>query len=288
MNNNNNLTPLPFHTSKDKQIFRRSYAYGQTYPLVADVSKLLPFQIVVPYAEQEVTITEALLVSPCEDLTLNITDAIESNIFQMAYDGYTVLLHYADQDSVEDALADISNRCFYLALHVESQDGFSQWYYSEPMELSEELVLSGCIKVEWTSQNDIIYKGGRLVYEGLGKAYINRMYVKSEIGRPSYEFSEEGNDRNGYYFATKQISEKSYRFNFLCTEPVCDFVRLVGLHDLVRITDQTGEVYDCDTFLPTFSWQEQGYLSSVECEFQTDTMVVQSARSLDTLNWPED
>ena len=44
--NNNNLSPLPFYDSLNEQNARKSYAYGDIYPLFADGYKLLPFQII--------------------------------------------------------------------------------------------------------------------------------------------------------------------------------------------------------------------------------------------------
>ena len=41
----------------------------------------------------------------------------------------------------------------------------------------------------------------------------------------------------------------------------------------MRITDKYGRNYDCDTFLITPEWQEQGNLAKVVAEFETDTVI---------------
>jgi hypothetical protein len=48
--------------------------------------------------------------------------------------------------------------------------------------------------------------------------------------------------------------------------------------DHVRVIDKYGRVYNCDTFLITPEWQEQGDLASVEIEFETDTVVKKIGR----------
>ena len=53
--------------------------------------------------------------------------------------------------------------------------------------------------------------GGQIVYEGV--QFKNRVYVCSELGKPEYKFEEEGENRDGYFFPEKQISEKNVSFH---------------------------------------------------------------------------
>ena len=48
MTPNNNLSVLPFYENRQYQDFRKSYAYGEVYPLFTPLNKLLPFQIIRP------------------------------------------------------------------------------------------------------------------------------------------------------------------------------------------------------------------------------------------------
>lgn len=41
---NNNFSVLPWYTSIDEQNHRKSYAYGNIYPLFTPKNKMLPFQ----------------------------------------------------------------------------------------------------------------------------------------------------------------------------------------------------------------------------------------------------
>lgn len=120
------------------------------------------------------------------------------------------------------------------------------------------------------------YVGENLI-EG-GERYRNRLYFCTELGRPDYEFSEEGETRDGYFFPEKQVSEKTYHFMILAPEYLCDVMRFIRMSDYKVVRDQFGRVYECDTFLITPKWQNQGYLASVDVEFQTDTVVKKIGR----------
>lgn len=44
---NNNISPLPFYDNIALQNHRKSYAFGQVYPLITYRNMLLPFQVVL-------------------------------------------------------------------------------------------------------------------------------------------------------------------------------------------------------------------------------------------------
>ena len=48
MTPNNNLSVLPFYEGVQYQDYKKSYAYGDVYPLFTPINKLLPFQIIRP------------------------------------------------------------------------------------------------------------------------------------------------------------------------------------------------------------------------------------------------
>ena len=98
------------------------------------------------------------------------------------------------------------------------------------------------------------------------------------IRETEYKFEEEGEERDGYFFPEKQISEKTYKCTILAPEYLCDVMRFIRMADYVRVTDKYGRNYDCDTFLITPKWQTQGNLASVEIEFETATVVKKNGR----------
>jgi hypothetical protein len=97
------------------------------------------------------------------------------------------------------------------------------------------------------------------------------------LARPDYNFEEEGEDRDGYFFPAKQISEKVYRFNFIAPEYLLDAMRLIRMSDHVVITCK-GETYTADSFLLSPTWEDQGDLAGVDAEFETATVVKKIGR----------
>lgn len=147
-------------------------------------------------------------------------------------------------------------------------DGVQTWY-SEVFTVVQQM--QPYLKIEWYDESDMIFEGGRIVYTS--PQYHNFLYFASELGKPDYEFTEEGETRDGYFFPEKQLSEKTYRCTVLAPEYLCDVMRMIRMADHVRVTDKYGRIYDCDTFLITPKWETQGDVASVEIEFDTATVV---------------
>ena len=70
---NNNLSPLPWYSDIKYQNARKSYAYGNVYPLFSQAGFILPFQFVVDYSANTV-ITNVLLFDKDGKQVANITD----------------------------------------------------------------------------------------------------------------------------------------------------------------------------------------------------------------------
>ena len=47
MNQNNNFSVLPFYENIDEQLSRRTYAFGEVYPLYVQKGYVLPFQLLL-------------------------------------------------------------------------------------------------------------------------------------------------------------------------------------------------------------------------------------------------
>lgn len=133
---------------------------------------------------------------------------------------------------------------------------------------------SPCMCIEWYDKANLVFRDGQICY---ANGFKNKMYFDAELGMPSYEFEEEVSERNGYSYPLSQVSYKKYKFNILAPEEVCDVMRLIRLSDVVKI--KYGEdLYNATSFLMTPTWQEQGYLANIECEFATDTMVKKNGK----------
>jgi len=130
------------------------------------------------------------------------------------------------------------------------------------------------LKIEYSDLESLEIPGGLVDYSTNFKF---NLYLKTQLGRPEYPIEEQVENRDGYTFIEKQVSEKTFKFNFLAPEYLLDAMRLIRMSDNVVITSK-GETYDVDTFLITPKWEDGGYLASVEAEFQCDTVIKKIGR----------
>lgn len=268
MNRNNNISPLPWYQSINEQDWRKSYAYGDVYPLYTLANTLLPFQIVRPTRANGISFVrvyrkDGTLVST---ITSRMIEAgLQVKRFQSL--GYDVIIFGG-------ALPVMDNQ-FDGQYYAVMSDGVQTWY-SEVWTVVQDM--TPYLRVEWYDLEDMAFDGGRICYEDV--AYKNVLYFAAEVGKPEYTFEEEGENRDGFFFPEKQISEKTYKCTVLAPEYLCDVMRFIRMADYVTITDKYGRVYPCDTFLITPKWETQGNLASVEIEFQTDTVAKKIGRAV--------
>lgn len=257
MQQNDNYTPLAWYQDLNMQNHRKSYAYGEPYTLHTPIYTLLPFQIVRQHSAA--TIQYVKLYNSEDELIADITTPMsESGLTISSGTDYDNIIYYP----ITPMTLNIGGGYYYAVM----SDGVTTWY----SELFYWGDVSNCVKIEWWDRENLELAAGEIKYIN---QYKNTVYLNTEIGKPDYTFEEEGENRDGYYFQTKQISEKVYKFTALAPEYLCDAMRLIRLSDYIRITDQLGNVYDCDTFLMSPKWQPQGNVASVECEFNTHTVV---------------
>lgn len=266
MTTNNNLSPLPWYTSIDQQNHRMSYAYGNVYPLYTRARTVLPFQVVRPHRNNNITSVQ--LYSFDGVLVANITERmIETGLRVIPFTdyGYDVIVYYG--------LLPILDVQYDGRYYAVMSDGVDTWY-SEVWTVVQNM--EPYLRVEWYCKENVVYEGGQIVYTET--IYHNYLYFDTQVGKPDYKFEEEGENRDGFFFPEKQLSEKVYKCHILAPEYLLDVMRLIRMADYVKITDRYGRVYICDTFLITPEWQEQGDLASVEIEFETDTVVKKIGR----------
>lgn len=267
MSNNNNISVLPFYTNINEQNHRKSYAYGEVYPLFCQAGLLLPFQI--QRAHRDNTITQVSLYRKdgtyVSNLQFSMTEA-GLTIVPFTALGYDIILF--------PAIFPISSIVMFDGQHyLTLTDGVETWY-SEVFTIVQDM--SPYLKIEWYNDENLVFDGGQFVFDN--PRFHNFLYFATEVGKPEYTFEEEGESRDGFFFPEKQLSEKRYKCTILAPEYLCDVMRLIRMCDHVRVTDKYGRIYDCDTFLITPDWQEQGDLASVEIEFETDTVVKKIGR----------
>ncbi len=262
---NNNLSPVPFYPNLTEQNHRLSYAYGNIYPLYGNTSTLLPFQIMRTHSAADIVSLD-VYTKDGEFVKSLLSEMNNAGLEIAEYPTYGIdIIKFPALYAMP---TDLEEGQYYLAI----SDGDNEWY-SDIVTLINDL--SPYLMIEWSDVEDLVSDAGIINYEN---GYKNRIYFASELGKPEYEFEEEGESRDGYFFAQKQISAKTYKCNVLAPEYLVDAMRLIRLSDIVLVRDKYGRTYNCDTFLITPNWQTQGDLASVEIEFTTSTVVKKIGR----------
>ena len=257
---NNNLSVLPWYTSIEQQNARKWWAYNRVYPLFTPALFMLPFQILRTH-RSGTTISSFLVYTKAGVLVGNYTQAIKDagiTIKQFTPLGYDVIV-FGGQMPVFTKFADGQ---YYAAI----SDGTQTWY-SEIFTVVNDI--EPYLKITWWDLSDFTMDAGTIVY--INPSYKNVLYLQSDIAKPEYTFEEEGETLDGYFFPTKQISEKRYRFNFLASEYLLDVMRFIRMADFAEI-EYHGQRYSLDTFLITPEWEDNGDVAAVEAVFDTATV----------------
>lgn len=259
---NNNLSVLPWYSSIEQQNARKWWVYGRVYPLFTPAGFILPFQILLPYRANPT-------MSACVLYDANTGSVIDSSVAaklnntgflfkQFSTLGYTVGVYPGSLP----AFTTLPNGRYYMRITINGV-----YYYSEIFTVVNDI--QPYLKITWWDLDDFTMDAGTIVYTN--PAFKNVLYLQSDLAKPEYPFEEEGETRDGYFFPTKQISEKRYRFNFLASEYLLDVMRFIRMADFAEI-EYHGQTYSLDTFLITPEWEDNGDVAAVEAVFDTATV----------------
>lgn len=234
-----------------------SYIYVQTDDEINDIHALI-FEATtetLQVAQFEVYKSNGELFNTYDPAQIGIT------VIPFESLGYDVIL-FPGQLPV---FSPIPNGQYYALM----SDGIETWY-SEVFTVVNDI--SPYLKIEWWDMADFVMDAGTIVYKYSGDTqFKNVLFLQADIAKPEYIFEEEGESRDGYFFPTKQISEKHYRFAFLASEYLLDVMRFIRMADYARI-QYHGQTYNLDTFLITPEWEDNGDVAAVTAEFDTDTV----------------
>ena len=258
---NNNLSVLPWYDSIGQQNARKWWVYGRVYPLYVQAGFIPPFQILLPYRPNQ-------NFSACELYDANTNTQVASIITNLRNTGlatkqfmtlgYSVIVYPGQLP----ALSALNNGRYYMRATINGA-----YYYSEVFTVVNDI--QPYLKIEWWDKEDFVMDAGVIVYET--PDFKNVLYLDAEIAKPEYTFEEEGENRDGYFFPSKMISAKRYKFNFFASEYLLDVMRFIRMADYVEITKGT-DLYSVGQFLITPTWERNGDVAGVEAEFETATV----------------
>lgn len=257
-----NTSVLAFHRSLQEQSHLKDYAFGAIYPIIMD-NRLLPFQVVVP---GDIDSIKGILLVPMDGgENINLTSPMQEQGLRVEYhDAYTLLIYPGNLP-----FASITQEGFYYLRIAYDTGGLTGTKHLISDVFCIKRDLSSCIELTYSNPEPFISKDSRIIFSD---GFVFRCYLPAEIGKPDYTFEETAVERMGYQFITSQVSQKVYRFVTVVPESVCDALRIVRLCADKTIKDKYRE-YELLTFNMSVSWQEQGNLAAVTCEFTTDQVI---------------
>lgn len=276
MTRNDNHSILPFYDTKEKWHHLKPYSYGEKYPLITPSRFILPFQVI--RAHQEATPLTVFKIIEFDTGTehnalseMLSTENLQIREYPDLLDGYDIIMNYGKFEL--DVAFD-----FEGYFYIEMSDGTDTWY-SELFLFVKDV--SKMTKVVFYDRNQIreIY-GGHFEFR---YGFQNFFYINNQIGKPKYPITEEGDERDGFFYPEKQISEKLYVFEFVAPEFLLDAIRAIRLHDWVFVQDEFGDIYQVEEWSHEPEWQEQGDLATVEVEFHTNTIIKKIGQGYDFL-----
>lgn len=254
---NNNISPLPFYDDISSQNHRKDYAFGNIYPLISPKNVILPFQVVLSGG------TSVSWVRLYEFKTGSYTDITtsmkEAGLKINSYTDFKVLVYPGTFPIVEIKYEGL----YYLGINIT---GYGTIYSDV---FCVKWMVDDLLYLEYKNSYSFELSGGIVDFSDNFKF---KCYLDTQVGRPEYEFEEEATERLGYSYIESQVSKKIYKFTFLAPEYICDALRIVRLCDTKQIKSK-GHTYDLTTFSMDVDWEDQGDLASVECEFETDTVI---------------
>ena len=259
---NNNISPLPFYDNIILQNHRKDYAFGQIYQLITYKNMLLPFQVVLSHGT---LIAQVRLYDFNTEKYIDITNSMKENGLAIKSFNNFKLLKYPGTLPITEIKYE---GLYYLAIYISdsyTSDIFT--IYSDLFTVTNRV--SDYLLIEYSNSYNFVLKNGIVDFSD---NFAFKCYLNTQVGKPEYDFEEEATERMGYTFIESQVSKKIYKFTFIAPEYLCDALRIVRLCENKQITNKS-QVYDLTTFNMEPKWEDQGDLASVECEFETDTVI---------------
>lgn len=254
---NNNISPLPFYDNIALQNHRKDYTFGQVYQLITYRNMLLPFQVVL---SSGASVSWVRMYDFNTGEYIDITTSMKENGLTIkSFTGFKLLKYPGTLPIVEIKHEGL----YYLAIYVDDLGTIYSDLFTVTNRVSDYLL------IEYSNSYDFVLKNGIVDFSD---NFAFKCYLNTQVGRPEYNFEEEATERMGYTFIESQVSKKIYKFTFIAPEYLCDALRIVRLCENKRITSKS-QVYDLTTFSMEPEWEDQGDLASVECEFETDTVI---------------
>jgi len=277
--------PLRFYQKLEHQNRYRKGAAAKVFKLLAPTNRLLPFQL--KRAATLLPIQSIKYVSVVDGSSTELLASLDSGELQtFAFQTYDYLVHFG----IEDLGLTMPEGEYYL----EVTDSVNTWY-SEVIQVTDfdadDLTANSCVVTKLTYYDtcdvaDIFYRTQAFG----GPQYKNIVYLDVDIGKPEYDYNEEGDeDGEGRFEADYKRLEKQYLLQGVFPEYMVDALTLIPLHigktGVVEVLTQRGYAGEVDRITVSPQWQgDLGLWALTDILFSTEFVV--KANCCDALDVP--
>lgn len=280
---NNNYSVLPFYESTDMQLRNLTYSYGAIYPLFCQKDMYPCFQLVLPSGSQQPVIQDGgtrkinlYLMDKANNQVKLLSISPDLHVSSLSVNGETRYVIWQAGETVHTAEHYILPLGQYYIKLEDLTNNLT--YYSDFITVVDSV--ADYLKIEWRDYDNLIGDSAIILYKSGNLTYRNVVYLPTQLGKPEYQFDEEGETRDGHFFPTKQVSYKRYKASFEACEYLLDVMRLIRLSDVVVVTDPYGTQFQADTLLITPQWTDQGDLATCTMEMTSNTVVKRCGRAI--------
>lgn len=266
-----NISPLPFYDSLNEQFENHPCAFGVNYPLLCKPNDPLPFIFYTDDDPDLCNLSGVTLVRIGYQ-SIDVTDEfIGKGLVLLDADvpQHLSCIRFAPSQSYHYAFPAIG--MYYLVTAIyNKEDDTTSVYYSEKFCVSDNL--KDAIEITYTSLVNLSTPFGDIPFNHTVGTFSFKVWLNALIGKPEYNFEEVETNRSGYSFLERCTSKKTYQFNVIVPEYLCDALRLIKLCSDVTIVHK-GKAYAPTSFDMSVSWEEQGDLASLRASFDTDNVI---------------
>lgn len=278
--------PLRFHKDLKHQNRNRKGFTGDVFKLISPVNYLLPFQI--KRDPSSLPFNSIKYVSVKSGAETDVLPALaDGEVKTYSFNSYDVFLNFGSQEHT----LSLTEGEYYLVV----SDGAETWY-SETVFLRnfdpDDLQSAVCelTKITYFDTCDvggIFYRTAE--YGGVGaKQYRNVFYLEVGVGKPEYEYNEEGEeDGLGNFSPDYKRLTKNYFLQAVLPEYMLDAVQLLPLHKNIEVHTSEGYTGSIDTITINSEWQgDKGVWALTDILFSTDFVVKTACCSAEEVPLP--
>lgn len=268
-----NISPLPFYDSVEEQFENHPCAFGVNYPLLCGINDPLPFLF---YTDDDPNVSRIDSVGLVRVNSMGIdvtTDFTQGGlvIFDADVQGRaSSFIRFAPNQDFQFEFPAVGLYYFIIGI-FNKEDQTTAYYYSEKFCVTDNLW--DAIGITYTSPVNLSTPFGDIPFRHNDVGDFSfKVWLNALIGKPEYTFEEVETNRTGYSFLERCTSKKTYQFNVIAPEYLCDALRLIKLCPDVEIVHR-GKTYEPTSFDMNVSWEEQGDLASLRATFDTDNVI---------------